>query len=53
MTKIIKAEIFNKILNKWSENTGVDIENQIKKWNAKDENKKDNEVTPYKFKEEN
>ena len=48
-----RGEIFNKILNKWSENTGVDIENQIKKWNAKDENKKDNKVTPYKFKEEN
>ncbi len=48
-----RGEIFNKILSKWSENTGVDIENQIKKWNAKDENKKDNRVTPYKFKEEN
>ena len=46
-----RGKIFDKIINKWSQNTGVNIENQIKKWNDKDETKQDNNVTPYKFKE--
>ena len=46
-----RGKIFDKIINKWSQNTGGNIENQIKKWNDKDETKQDNNVTPYKFKE--
>lgn len=46
-----RGKIFDRIINKWSQNTGVNIESQIKKWNDKDEIKQDDKVTPYKFKE--
>ena len=43
-----RGKIFNKLLSKWSENVGLDIELQIKNWDKK--NKKDiSGVTPYKF----
>jgi branched-chain amino acid aminotransferase len=43
-----RGKIFNKLLSKWSENAGLDIEMQIKNWDKK--NKKEiSGVTPYKF----
>ncbi len=41
--------IFNKILNKWSSNTGVDIPNQIKTWNKIDGEYITDAPTPYNF----
>ena len=44
-----RGKIFNKLLFKWSENVGLNIELQIKNWDKK--NQKDiSGVTPYKFK---
>ena len=46
------GNIYKKILKKWSSNTGVDIEKQIKSWDKKDSigfNKKSRAPTPYKF----
>ena len=44
----IRGKIFNKLLSKWSENVGLDIELQIKNWDKK--NKKNiSGITPYKF----
>ena len=44
-----RGKIFNKLLSKWSENIGLNIEAQIKNWDKK--NQKDvSGVTPYKFK---
>jgi branched-chain amino acid aminotransferase len=43
-----RGKIFNKLLSKWSENVGLDIELQIKNWDKK--NKKNiSGITPYKF----
>ena len=43
-----RGKIFNKLLSRWNENVGLDIELQIKKWDKK--NKKTvSGVTPYKF----
>jgi branched-chain amino acid aminotransferase len=43
-----RGKIFNKLLSRWSENAGLDIEMQIKNWDKK--NKKEiSGVTPYKF----
>jgi branched-chain amino acid aminotransferase len=43
-----RGKIFNKLLSKWSENVGLDIELQIKNWDKK--NKKNIAgITPYKF----
>ena len=44
-----RGKIFNKLLSKWSDNVGVDIEKQIKKWNSKDKVIK-NGFSPYNFK---
>jgi len=43
------GNIFTKILNQWSENVGIDISRQIKKWNNIQKNNS-NAPTPYKFK---
>ena len=46
------GNIYKKILKKWSSNTGVDIEKQIKSWDKKNSigsNKKSRAPTPYKF----
>jgi len=51
-----RGPIFDKLLNKWSKNVGLDIENQIKIWNANDEkvvNLNQNIATPYSFKKAN
>lgn len=45
-----RGKIFNKLLNCWSENVGVDIEKQIKAWNKKDKKKLTEGITPYSFK---
>jgi branched-chain amino acid aminotransferase len=42
--------ITNKLLTQWSDNVGVDIEKQIKDFNAESNNLKSNGVTPYQFK---
>jgi len=42
--------MFTRILNQWSENTGVDIPGQIKKWNAA-RVAKPSAPTPYRFKQ--
>jgi branched-chain amino acid aminotransferase len=43
-----RGKIFNKLLSKWGENVGLDIELQIKNWDKR--NMKDIAgVTPYKF----
>lgn len=43
--------LFNNLLNKWSENTKVDIQNQIKTWNKTDGDYSSDAPTPYTFKE--
>ena len=40
-----RGPIFSKLLSKWSQNVGVDIEGQIKKWNTL----KNDGPTPYQF----
>ncbi len=44
-----RGKIFNKLLSTWSDNVGIDIEKQIKKWNSKDKVIK-NTFSPYNFK---
>ena len=44
-----RGKIFNKLLNQWSKNVGVDIEKQIKMWN-KNKLKNKLKVSPYSFK---
>ena len=39
------GKITKKLLDKWSENVGVDIASQIKSWKSQEENK----INPYKF----
>ena len=41
---------FNKLINQWSENTGVDIIKQIKDWNVADSGQSSEAPTPYSFK---
>ena len=41
---------FNKLINQWSENTGVNIIRQIKDWNAVDSGLSSEAPTPYSFK---
>lgn len=41
--------ITRRLVDAWSENVGVDIEAQIKAWNAKDTGSTANTVTPYGF----
>lgn len=43
------GEMFEKLIKRWGENTGVDIINQIKKWNNEEEDT-DITVSPYSFK---
>lgn len=43
--------ITKKLLTKWSENVGVDIEAQIKAYSAEVKNRKHNAPTPYRFTE--
>ena len=43
--------IYTKLINKWSEKSGIHIVNQIKKWNKEDSKGKSNDApTPYQFK---
>ena len=49
------SKIFKMILNRWSDNVGIDIENQIKNWD-KDNNSElnsNNSPSPYQFKPKN
>jgi branched-chain amino acid aminotransferase len=41
---------FKALLKQWSDNVGVDIEQQIKTWNAADGSESSNAPTPYRFK---
>ena len=41
--------VFNRILNKWSSNTGTSIPDQIKKWNKIDGEYLTDAPTPYNF----
>jgi branched-chain amino acid aminotransferase len=43
-----RGKIFNKLLSRWNENVGLDIELQIKNWDKKSK-KTISGVTPYKF----
>ena len=46
-----RGKIFNMLLKKWSSNTNVDIENQIKSWNSDTlKGSNSNAPTPYSFK---
>jgi branched-chain amino acid aminotransferase len=45
-----RGSVTNKLLTQWSNNVGVDIEKQIKDFNAESNNLKSNGVTPYQFK---
>ena len=44
------GKIYSKLLKRWSTNVGVDIKQQIIKWNKKDKNQSINSPTPYQFK---
>ena len=41
---------FKRLINQWSENTGVDIIRQIKDWNIDDSSQNNEAPTPYAFK---
>src|SRR6185312_6502678 len=41
--------VFNRVLDAWSKNTGVDVAGQIKKWNAEGSNVASAAPTPYRF----
>jgi branched-chain amino acid aminotransferase len=41
---------FSRLINQWSENTGVDIIKQIKDWNVTDSGENSETPTPYAFK---
>ena len=43
------GNVFNLLLRHWSENTGVDIANQIQKWNEVDGKISSDAPTPYRF----
>ena len=42
--------LFNSLLKQWSENTGVNISNQIITWNSMDKDSENTSPTPYSFK---
>ena len=42
--------IFQKLINKWSENENIDIIKQIKKWDLHTNQSQENIVSPYSFK---
>lgn len=45
------GEVFKRLITQWSSNVGVDIEKQIKDWNAESESLvESNSPTPYSFK---
>ena len=45
------GKIFNQLINKWSENVGLDIKKQIFEWDKKHKSKvKSSAPTPYEFK---
>ena len=41
--------VFGALLDRWSENTGVDIDEQIKTWNSAGEDSRADDPTPYRF----
>ncbi len=43
--------IFGQIMATWSRNVGIDIPNQIKRWNAADSNSLSRGSTPYQFRD--
>ena len=45
-----KNKIFMQLINQWNKNTGVNIIEQIKKWNGKDSYNNNDSPTPYSFK---
>jgi len=45
-----RGPIFNKLLNQWSENVGINIEKQIKDFNSELNNKTVSGTSPYQFK---
>ena len=45
-----RGKIFNSLLSKWSENVGLNVEEQIKAFNAEMKNYGTNGSTPYRFK---
>jgi branched-chain amino acid aminotransferase len=45
-----KGAIMTKLLSKWSQNVGVNIEEQIKKWSSEIKERKQNAPSPYQFK---
>ena len=44
-----RGSIFNKLLNQWSTNVGIDIEKQIKEFNKELENNNTSGPSPYQF----
>lgn len=44
-----RGPVFDKLLSKWSQNVGVDIEKQIKIWSSQIQNNKPKSATPYEF----
>jgi len=44
------GEVYKSLLKTWSDNTGVDISMQIKKWNAEEIKSKIDSPSPYSFK---
>jgi len=45
-----RGPIFDRLLNKWSANVGIDIEKQIKNFNKELENNENSGPSPYQFK---
>jgi len=44
------GDVFRGLLQQWSTNVGVDIEQQIKGWNESDAPRQSDAPTPYRFK---
>ena len=44
------GEVYKSLLKAWSDNTGLDIANQIKKWNAEEITTNNDSPSPYSFK---
>ena len=44
------GDVFNKIIKRWGDNTGVGIVEQIQKWSAASTNSGNSAPTPYRFK---
>ena len=47
-----RGNIMNSLLSKWSDNVGLNIENQIKAFNEEMRNYGSDGSTPYRFKDE-